>query len=164
MSFLLDALGKADEDRRRAEVPELRAYRQREPSLQGSILRLLLLVVLLAAAFALGYFLRPSLESIFTFSEQETATAISEREAGENTPPAESKTVVAAPSTQTSHPGVKLELEVISWSENPQSRFAMINGAVVYEGDTLSSGERLVKIEADAVILQQDGVALRLGM
>lgn len=161
MSFLLDALGKADDDRRRAEVPELKTYRQRKRSLLSRVLRIALLLVSWLVVFALGYFLRPHLEAAWSPGNEASRAVASE-------PPAEGMIDLATsqvpPPAQTNKEISALDLEVISWSENPQARFAMINGVVVYEGDTLSSGERLVEIKDDAVILMQDGSPVRLAM
>ena len=160
MSFLLDALGKADDDRRRAEVPELRTYRHRKTSVAGRIGRSLLLLLVLLGAFAGGYLARPWLDA--WWSPAETASSL-------NTAPASAEPA-AGPAASPPRPAAAsgavagLELEVISWSERPQARFAMINGEVVHEGDTLASGERLLRIETDAVILQQDEQTIRLAM
>jgi hypothetical protein len=56
------------------------------------------------------------------------------------------------------------ELEVISYSDVPAVRFSMINGVVVHEGDVLSTGERVLKIEPNAVVLDRAGVELRISM
>lgn len=161
MSFLLDALGKADDDRRKAEVPELRTYRRRETTVWGRIGRASVLIVLLLVAFGSGYLARPWLETSW----------LAEKEV--NTVAGPVQTTVAAPDVTTAKPvgGPQttavtsvLELEVISWSERPQARFAMINGSVVHEGDTLDSGERLLRIEQDAVVLKQSDQTIRLTM
>ncbi len=160
MSFLLDALGKADDDRRRAEVPELRTYRHRKTSVLGRVARGLLLASLILGAFAGGYFARPWLETSWSPGKTVNPESAAPPSLESGTDPA-----VSAPASAAAPKGVAgLELEVISWSERPQARFAMINGAVVYEGDTLVSGERLLRIETDAVILQQSELTIRLTM
>ena len=160
MSFLLDALGKADDDRRRAEVPELRTYRHRKSSVLSRVGRGLLLLILVLGAFAGGYFARPWLDTAWSSGEVgKTAGTPAADNPAVTGPPAEE----ASPSDSLVAPA-GLELEVISWSERPQARFAMINGAVVHEGDTLASGERLLRIEEDAVVLQQSGQTMRLTM
>ena len=155
MSFLLDALSKADEDRRRAEVPELRSYHRRKPSAWGRAWRALLLLILLLGAFAGGYFARPWLEPVLAPDRGLSLVA----EPVARTAPAQVATPAPPPQA-----AARLVLEVVSWSERPQARFAMINGVVVYEGDTLDSGEQVLRIESEAVVLQSAGETIRLTM
>ena len=163
MSFLLDALGKADDDRRRAEVPELRTYQRKDASLWARVGRALLLLVLLLGAFAGGYLARPGLEGLWS-PEQKPDSARTANTAPE--PLAAVNKSLPVPASSPEAPATKstLELEVISWSERPHARFAMINGAVVHEGDTLATGELLLRIEQNAVVLQQSDQTFRLTM
>ena len=171
MSFLLDALGKADEDRRRAEVPELRTYRQSYRSPWRRVLSGLLIVSLLVLSFVAGYLLRPVLEPAFSRLSgpaESIAPSVTPVQAPVQTAPAQAPPVTQfqAPrpinAQEMTLPGI--ELEVISYAENPAARFAMINGLVLHEGDALQTGERLLVIERDAVILDRAGQAVRIGM
>lgn len=56
------------------------------------------------------------------------------------------------------------DLEVISYSELPAARFVMINGTMLREGEMLGSGETLLTIEPDAVVLDAAGKQIRVGM
>ena len=169
MSFLLDALGKADEDRRRAEVPELRTYRQSYRSPWRRVLSGLFVLFFMVLSFVAGYMLRPYLESRFA---QQTAP-VADAPPPASVPPATQAPAAAAVAEaprgtlpinvqDATVPG--LELEVISYSENPSARFAMINGLVLHEGDVLQTGEQLLVIERDAVILERAGQPVRVGM
>ncbi|MCP4009505.1 MAG: general secretion pathway protein GspB [Proteobacteria bacterium] len=174
MSFLLDALGKADDDRRRSEVPELRTYNQGRRSPMRAVIRGFLLLSLCLAFFTLGYFLRPALEkNLFTKGvasmsnlpaqpkeqpvERPASRQPAKMTAAENVP----KAVEKAAKVEASQ---AFELEVISYSNSPTARFAMINGAVIHEGEMLISGETLLLIEADAVILEKAGRQIRVGL
>ncbi len=164
MSFLLDALGKADHDRRRADVPELKTYNQDNRSSLRRSLRAFVLMSLLLISFVLGYFMRPYLEPVlFEGSSVNTGSVPETRDTQAKSTPV----LDPSPVEQIAPPEVVarvLELEVISHSDVPAVRFAMINGVVVHEGDVLSTGERLLKIEPNAVVLDRAGVELRISM
>ncbi len=174
MSFLLDALGKADDDRRRSEVPELRTYNQGRQSPLRVVIRGFLLLSLCLVFFALGYFLRPTLEkTLFALGgasmsnlpvqvkEQPVERPVSrqpeKKAAAENVP----KAVEEVSKIEASQ---AFELEVISYSNSPAARFAMINGAVIHEGEMLMSGEKLLLIETDGVVLEKAGRQIRVGL
>ena len=55
-------------------------------------------------------------------------------------------------------------LEVISYSDSPGERFVMINGEVVHEGGRLITGETLLSISPDAVVLESAGDQFRVGL
>ncbi|MCP3954161.1 MAG: general secretion pathway protein GspB, partial [Desulfobacterales bacterium] len=129
-----------------------------------AVIRVFLLLSLCLVFFALGYFLRPALEKnlfdkgVASMSnlpaegkEQAAQRPVSgqpaKMTAAQNVPKAlEEATKVEASQA--------FELEVISYSDSPTARFAMINGAVIHEGEMLMSGETLLLIEADAVLLE----------
>ena len=167
MSFLLDALGKADHDRRRSEVPELKTYNPgRRPVLRGGV-RILIWLSLMTFFFSLGYFARPYLETTFFSYEVVDTSKTSEemlakpegKEASTETAQAGEIKNVARNSNQSPY-----GLEVISYADSPPARFVMINGAMLHEGDRLGSGEVLLTIEPDAVVLDKAGTQIRLEM
>ena len=166
MSFLLDALGKADHDRRRSEVPELRTYNRAGHSSVRSVLRGLALVGLLFLFFALGYISHPYLEKTLAghrVAEMSVAPPQGIEPVGKAVEPAPVPDPIAEGLLQQSA-GRLFELEVISYSDTPTARFAMINGAMVREGEVLVTGEILLMIEPDAVLLEQAGKQIRIGM
>ena len=167
MSFLLDALGKADDDRRRDAVPELRTRGHRRNTPTRSLLRIVLLVLFGLISFSLGFFSRPYLEPGYTIS----IVRDGEKAAVSASP----KTSVASASVQNqigSPDGTQalpvtaqeIELSVISYSSEPTERFAMLNGFLMYEGDILSAGERLIEIRPDGVLLEKDGRQYKLSL
>jgi len=170
MSFLLDALGKADDDRRRSEVPELRSYNQGSRSPLRAVIRGFLLLGLCVVFFALGYFLRPALEkTLFPqgVSSMSNLPAQAKEQPVERQPAkiaaAEdaSKAAEEAPKIEASQ---AFELEVVSYSSSPAARFVMINGAVIHEGEMLISGETLLLIEQDGVVLEKAGRQIKVGL
>ena len=164
MSFLLDALGKADNDRRSAEVPELRTYNQGHRSPFRRLLRILIWVSLVLLSFELGYFLRPYLEINLSgepLAQKAEVSRMRSDVANVAPTPEQAPPVVVAPPEVMAR---VLELEVISYSESPDVRFAMINGSLVHEGDVLDTGEHLIKIEPNAVVLDRAGKQIRISM
>jgi hypothetical protein len=165
MSFLLDALGKADHDRRRAEVPELRTFRSGDRSTLRRVLSVLLLAGLIIFAFALGYLLRPVLEPVLSGTQSVRLASAPLIETAIIEPLEHPATVPPVKNSVRLEQAASLPvLEVISYSIKPAGRFAMIDGTLLYEGDTLHSGETLLSIEQDAVVIDREGQQIRLSM
>jgi hypothetical protein len=171
MSFLLDALGKADHDRRRSEVPELRTYNPARRSPLRGLLRGLTWLSLLVFTFALGYFLRPYLDTTFFNHGVASEGKLTEQMVSKpedkaiSVTPVQTKALALENVPQESGADhTAYELEVISYSDSPPARFAMINGVMLYEGEKLGSGEVLLMIEPDAVVLDKAGTQIRLEM
>ena len=168
MSFLLDALGKADDDRQRAAVPELRTPRHQRNTPTRRVFKVVLWLSLMLVSFALGFFSRPYLEPGYTISiVRDDANVSAQSQAGDKTTAAESLNVVAGGSAQPVPPTAVspvIELSVISYSSVPTERFAMLNGFLMYEGDVLSGGERLIEIKTDGVLLEKDGRQYSFGL
>ena len=168
MSFLLDALDKADTDRNRTQVNELRTPVQEKRTLLRRILKAQLLVALVLASFAMGYFARPYLER-----EAPAAKVESMVEPNAGAMPQDAKAApVVHEKVNTAQPAApvkplqtfNVKLTAISFSDVPASRFAMINGFVMYEGDVLASGERLTLIQLDAVTMVKGESEIRIAL
>ena len=157
MSFLLDALGKADTDRRLSEVPELSSRRQ-TAAVSPWLLALKWLALLLLAAllFLAGYLARPMIEAKSSSVEVLPASEVKMKPV--QTPEMVVPTQTIIESVQNS----QHKLSVISYSDLPAVRFAMINGFVTHEGDVLATGEKIMKIEKQAVVLEKSGAETRL--
>jgi general secretion pathway protein B len=56
-----------------------------------------------------------------------------------------------------------LRLDLHSYSEQPQQRYALINMHKVQEGDTLPEGPRVLHILPDGVVLSYQGTEFVLG-
>ena len=164
MSFSLDALGKADDDRRRATVPELRAPGHQRNTPTRSAFRILILMVLLLISFLLGFLSRPYVDSGYAIKivrDVENTAALSKE--GSDTLPLAHPSPAAHDEMQLPA-SLPIELSVISYSSVPTERFAMLNGFLMYEGDILSAGERLIEIKPDGVLLEKDGRQYKLGL
>ncbi len=154
MSLLLDALGKAESDRDQSQIPQLRTPAGKPPSPLWRALKWILLFCLVIASFAAGYFARP-------YIVQYTSQSASMPETQNTNSPAAALQESAPPAPE---PKVAIELSAISYSEKPEIRFVMLNNSVMYEGDALSTGERVVKIERQGVVLEKDGHQQRIGL
>ena len=158
MSFLLDALDKADNDRNRSQVTELQTPVKRESTLLRSILKIQLILFLMILSFVLGYVLRPYVEgSSATGSVGQPSTEKSAAGSAGNNP-------LQASQPQAVQQAVDIKLSAISYSNVPASRFAMVNGFAMYEGDELASGERIQEIQRDAVVLAKNGTQIHLAL
>jgi len=189
MSFLLDALGKADDDRRRAIVPELRASRYQRRSPWRRVLHIVLILVAVLVAFILGYVARPYIErggdaappvtevsgSISTRPEAPAPSPAlpdaSTDPAMTSAPSAVGETPVLAPrlpEPALSRPEPSglgaVELSVISYSSQPAARFVMLDGVVMYEGDMLDEDVRLVLIKPNGVVLERNGQTFSINL
>ncbi len=173
MSLLLDALGKAEKDRLRDEVPELRTPSHTESSLVDQLVKIMALLMIMATCFIAGYFLRPNIDKwMVSTPTNETAVPVSVVSEPQQEP-ADAKREGAtdpilfeeSPSALSLDKGsASMELSVISYSDLSAVRFAMINGFVMHEGDVLASGERIKKIERSAVVLEKMGVTTKVGL
>lgn len=164
MSFLLDALGKADNDRRRAAVPELRTRGHKRNTPTRKAFRIVLLMFLALISFVLGFLSRPYIEPGYTISiirEESNAVALSDADGDKSR-----SAPLNIAEKEKLQPSLvqQIELSVISYSSVPTERFAMLNGFLMYEGDILSAGERLIEIQPDGVLLEKDGRQYNVGM
>lgn len=163
MSFLLDALGKAETDRDQGQIPELKTPVPRRKSPLNRALQIGLLLCLLFASFVLGYIARPYLEkktANVNLADQATISAAAVSKVVE-TPDAPTivKPTIAAQADDHS-----IILSAISFSDKPEIRFVMLNNSVMYEGDELATGERVVRIERHGVVLEKSGQQSRIGL
>ena len=54
-----------------------------------------------------------------------------------------------------------LSLMALAWSTDPESRFAVINGTIVQEGDNIE-GTTIVRIEEEYIVMRTQGVTWKL--
>lgn len=158
MSFLLDALDKADNDRNRSQVTELQTPVKRKSTLLRSILKIQLILFLMILSFVLGYVLRPYIEG--GSATDGVGQASIEKSAAES----DANNPVQVSHPQAAQQAADIKLSAISYSNVPATRFAMINGFAMYEGDELASGERIQEIQRDAVVLAKNGTQIHLAL
>lgn len=163
MSFLLDALGKAETDRDQGQIPELKTPASRRKSPINRLLQMGLLLCLLLVAFALGFIARPYFdEKMGNVNPADqiatSSTALSKAADRLDEPVVDKSDAVAQSDT---HP---INISAISYSEKSEIRFVMLNNAVMYEGDELATGERIVRIEQHGVVLEKAGQKIRIGL
>jgi len=151
MSYILEALRKSERERSLGKVPTLNAATQvaKPRSYVGWWLALLLAICIFS-----GWWLwygrmgaaGPVAASPMTGVPAPTAATRNQ--------------TVASDSAEVVEPGQHgsaIVLNVISWSADPQRRFAMINQKIVREGEALSPGVTVKSIEADRVIISRQG-------
>ncbi len=173
MSYILEALNKAETTRKQENLSELPSglYRPSTVSAPHRWLKRALFLLTLLLCFILGYVARPYIDNMqisFSKPESQVLTVID---------PTAEPPKVALPKIVSSDARVetvlqdlrlsaqeKLEpasteplLSVISYSADSTERFAMINNIILYEGDVLSSGEQLVQIDKNSVLLEKEG-------
>lgn len=163
MSFLLDALGKAEKKRLNDEVPELRSPVQTRQWYERKIIISSALIVLMLISLLIGYSVRPLFEKSSTSAQVASlaAKAVNNNISGASIK-VNNRQLENNQSIQLNNAGHKLS--AISYSDTPAIRFAMINGNVMYEGDLLSSDEQLIMIKERRVILEKEGVQSSLEM
>lgn len=121
-------------------------------------------MVLVLVSFVLGFLSRPYVDSGYTINivRDGDTMAVLSKEGGE--PLALKPPNTVTQSEMQLMPSLPIELSVISYSSVPTERFAMLNGFLMYEGDILSAGERLIEIRSDGVLLEKDGRQYNLGL
>jgi len=135
MSTILDALKKSEQERKLTQVPTLSTMSAPvEPTRWPMYIIILLLFVLLGL---FGYWFLQN-----------------------NHPVGQSADEQGADSSLTDDYDRSLSdivVNVVSYSEQSDRRFAMINGALYYEGDFIQSGVKVERITQDMVILNHRG-------
>ena len=136
MSTILEALKKSERERKLSDIPTLSdmpAIEEPSPLKWIGLTIAGLLVVSLLAAFI-----------VMTMM------------------PADSPAVAGADVVSAEESVAQASLSVLSYSENPEQRFAIINDKLVREGDFLTTGIKIEQILADRVILIVKGDRMSL--
>ncbi len=155
MSAILDALRKSEQERNQNKVPTLNDMAApSEPSKWPLLLSLA--VVLLAIALAvLAYVIWSKGESKNESAAQLVSkTVSSEASALEQAAEIETKDIASAEVKQLT------AVNIVSYSENPELRFAMVNGKMVREGEFIQPGLKVDQIRADSVVFNLRGETL----
>ena len=128
MSTILDALKRSERERKLNEIPTLTDMAAiEEPSPFKWILLTVLVVIAISLVTAL---------TVWVFNKQSSTQGF-----------------VATLDANNELP----RLSVISYSENPLQRFAMLNNKLLREGDSLAPGVKVVEIQADQVMINMQG-------
>ncbi len=143
MSTILDALKKSEQERNRNNVPTLSDM----PLPQETSRWPLVLIALLSLTLAL---VLGVLISQWLFKSDEKNVEIS-RPAFNGS----SEDVVQPAASEP--PLSDLTLNVISYSEEPGSRFVMLNGKMFRENDFIRAGLKIEEIQSDAVVFNYRG-------
>ncbi|MGI9317401.1 MAG: general secretion pathway protein GspB [bacterium] len=189
MSFLLDAIRKAEKQRNEDTVPSLEAIvgerRQRSKSRQGGWL---VWVALVIAVVATGYLsrnhlsnwwqqaakashqsidkLKNSLGNIVSIEVSDTSapntTTGQDNNSSDNQSGSQKTSGTPEGSQLTNAQRAllsKIEFSVISYSDDPDKRFAMVGSQILREGDRLE-GFPITRIQADGVVIDVSGKAV----
>ncbi len=175
MSYILEALGKAEKTRKQEHLTELASdlYRPSQRSAADRWLKGVLWVLVPLISFLLGYLARPYIERVHinidgaptvnntaatkTKQAKPTPKLITSNAAVEAVLEQRKSPEVTTQPVQQNDAHTNLTVSVISFSDTATERFAMVNGVIVKEGDTLGSGERVVQIDKTSVLLDRLG-------
>ncbi len=155
MSAILDALRKSEQERNQNTVPTLNDMAApSEPSKWPLFLSIA--VVLLAIALAvLAYIIWTSADSASDVAVQNRASkAVAQASSLEQSFDVDEKDIASAEIKQVT------AVNIVSYSENPELRFAMVNGKMVREGEFIQPGLKVDKIRADSVVFNLRGEKL----
>lgn len=188
MSYILDALKKSDQQRQRGATPMLQLAQAteappRRPALsQNGAIALALIGVGIIIGWWQPWRAAPSstpgpvAQPVAAPAPMPAPRQISLPPAApaqtEPTDPAPSRPEPVAPAPialAEAPPAIAQELPAIkislhSYSANPKERAAMINGALMKEGDTIAPGLRLEQITAKGVVLGYKGYRIPRGL
>lgn len=154
MSTILDALKKSEQEREIKKVPTLSDIPaphepQRWPQFLLWII-LLLLLVLIGLAVKLVMFPSGSGSALLNLpaSVQKVNVSVDEESF-------EDEVVDVGGSEEI--PGDEIEVNVVSYSEDPEKRFVMIGGKLLREGEFVRTGLKVEEIRQDEVVLNLRG-------
>ena len=162
MSTILEALKKSEEERKVTKVPTLADMpAPHEPQRWPHVLLFIILVLLLVLiGFAVKLVLFPSDKQgiVKSVSAPETVSASVDAgsvdgQAGVDDLEGEGE---AEPSVSSTSNDV-IEVNVVSYSDQPEKRFVMIGGKLFREGEFVRAGLKVEEVRRDEVVLNQRG-------
>ncbi|MEM7357497.1 MAG: general secretion pathway protein GspB [Pseudomonadota bacterium] len=143
MSTILDALKKSEQERKLNKLPTLSDMpAPEEPRRwpQMVIIALLLLVVALLAWLSLGW-----LEDRSTTNPADQHNIVVDNDS------------VGAPNPLAQQGSGDIIVNVVSYSEQPEQRFVMINGKLYREGEFVRAGLMIERITPESVVMIDRG-------
>ena len=162
MSTILEALKKSEEERKVTKVPTLADMpAPHEPQRWPHVLLFIILVLLLVLiGFAVKLVLFPSDKQgiVKSVSAPETVSASVDAsgvdgQVGVDDGEGDSE---AKPSVSSTNNDV-IEVNVVSYSDQPEKRFVMIGGKLFREGEFVRAGLKVEEVRRDEVVLNQRG-------
>lgn len=147
MSTILEALKKSEKERKLNNLPTLSDMpppqeRTRWPVALLSILAVLVIGLLLV--LAIRWWQPNQAQPAVRVVSNETIAATG-----------------AEPANEGRVEGEKIVVNVVSYSDDPAQRFAMINGKMVRENEFVRAGLKVEKIDPSSVLLNQRGERIR---
>lgn len=165
MSYILEALRKSERERNLGKVPTLSATT--EVAAPRSRLRWWILLAATVVVAAMGWLWYaggfPAPRVLVTGSTPQLPASgkpdggATEGDSRPPLPPESSTAPAALPLDPA-----QITLNVISWSQDPARRFAMINQKIYREGDSPSPDVTITAIESDKVVVTAHGRELIL--
>ncbi len=167
MSYILEALGKAEQKRRADDdIPELSSalYEGKHLEVRPFWQTLLAWLGGFLIAFTLGALARPAIDRLFADAPtQAQSVLVNAAQTAPDQTPKEAPSVATKPADNPAPDGLsRFKLSVISWSDKPSKRFGMINNGVIHEGDVLPGDYKVVKIEKNHLRLRKAGETFHL--
>jgi len=158
MSTILEALKKSEEERKVTKVPTLADMpAPHEPQRWPHVLLFIILVLLLVLiGFAVKLVLFPSDKQgiVKSVSAPETVSAsVGSVDGQVGVGDLEGE---AEPSVSPANNDV-IEVNVVSYSDQPEKRFVMIGGKLFREGEFVRAGLKVEEVRRDEVVLNQRG-------
>ena len=148
MSTILEALKKSEEERNTGKIPTLSDMQApHEPQRWPQMLLLVVIVLLMILiGLTIKFLMFPSKTQVL---EPQPASSIQESvQQAEGNEQAD---------TQVVDPNQKIIVSVVSYSDEPQKRFTMIDGKLVRENEFVRAGLKVEEIRQNEVVLNLRG-------
>ena len=163
MSTILDALRKSEQERKLNKLPTLvDMAAPREPS-RWPIYIGLVLVLLASALVLLAYSVRNAKPEAVR-SLVGTSNVVAQEFQAERADSMRSRGGAQRPlpSDPSAFKDGSLRINVVSYSDDPSLRFAMVNGKLMREGEFAEPGVMIEKIQLNSVLFNARGKAIVL--
>jgi len=158
MSTILEALKKSEEERKVTKVPTLADMpTPHEPQRWPHVLLFLIFALLLILiGFAVKLVLFPSDKQSVVRSVAAPETAVESIDLSQQGDGAQDDIAKDEQNTVTTSSDV-IEVNVVSYSDQPEKRFVMIGGKLFRENEFVRAGLKVEEIRRDEVVLNQRG-------
>ena len=138
MSTILDALKKSEQERKLNNIPTLADMPAPEeatrwPMIIGAVVALLLMLLIIVLIITRTSSNNASVRAVSSTvsSQQSVAQSIDENS--------------------------EIEVNVVSYSDEPEARFVMVNGKMFRQGEFVRAGLKVVEITPESVIFNERG-------